>query len=394
MQHYGHSLQPQGTKAGARTMDVVYPLFPHGNPMGMPRGHYPVAVGGFRCVMSGRMMRRCNVQGAVKCSGWNPNEKAYQKPNLDEVANLPDGSRIPVVYLPIMHRDFWKGAEPMIDFLRKIWLQGGTVFFFDDLGKDRCIAGLCYCLFRCTGVDAKEWLKTLIIPQREIDEVFYQLVHHYDVIGDTCFAPEEFRKFILAARIMNHPSGWAIFREAHPNMPYTPGGGLWTPPYTPGGRDARTPGGTDRNARRKEDQAGLVTPRDCQDPLALAEEEIPHYEVGQSSFVPPGQAASSSAGVVNPGTAGAASPRVANPDQPPETRPIWEAVTAQKQRRWRPNAVRNMAPPPQASVRGPYKAYNGENPTPQNAAQARENSFHAVNLVRKCMITDDQLSPA
>ena len=137
MQHYGHSLQPQGTKAGARTMDVVYPFFPHGNPMGMPRGHYPVAVGGFRCIMSGRMMRRCNVQGAVKCSGWNPNEKAYQKPNLDEVANLPDGSRIPVVYLPIMHRDFWKGAEPMIDFLRKIWLQGGTIFFFDDLGKDR-----------------------------------------------------------------------------------------------------------------------------------------------------------------------------------------------------------------------------------------------------------------
>ena len=285
MQHYGHSLQPQGTKASTRTMTLLYPFFPHGNRMGLPGGYYPFAVGGFRCVTDQEQMKRGNVMGAVKCSGWNPNQNAYQKPDNKEVANLPDGTRILVVNFPVTHRDFWKGSEVLVDFVRKILLEGGTVLFFDDLGKDRCISGLCNLLSRCTNIPAKEWLTTLILPQRHVDRVFYELVHHYNLVGAEGYAPKDYRSFILVGRIMDHGTGWAIFREAHPNTPYTPGGGLWTPPQTPGGRNARTPGGTDRNARRKEEEAGNVTPRECEDPPPLGgdDDEITHYYVCQGS---------------------------------------------------------------------------------------------------------------
>ena len=300
---YAPALQPQGTKAGVRTMNMLYPVFPAKNLLGIPGGQRAAAIGGYKCVMDQEKMRRYNVQGCVKCSGFNPNPNAYQKPNPKEVANLPDGSPIPVVNFPVTHRDFWKASEDLVDFVRDIWSRGGTVLFFDDFGKDRCVAGFCYLMFRCTGVPAKEWLTTLILTQRQVDKVFYELVHHYERRGAVGFVPKDYRSFILVARIMDHSSSWAIFREAHPNTPHTPGGGLWTPPFTPRGRNARTPNGTDRNAQRREEEAGNVTPRDLQDLAAVADDEMVYYSSANGLLVPLEQGASSSAGVVNPGTA-------------------------------------------------------------------------------------------
>ena len=132
-----------------------------------------MAIGGFKVGTITALTCGHTIGVMLKCSGHNPTPGAQQKPADSEYAMGRDGQRIPVVHFPVNHKNFWLGAQGIADAVKTCWLERRTPLFFDDRGDGRAIAGACFFLFKSTNKPAKEWLSTLILPNRQVADVFY-----------------------------------------------------------------------------------------------------------------------------------------------------------------------------------------------------------------------------
>ena len=177
------SFSKQGTPNRTTTVTILQVHLPVGNRLKLDAGYYPLAIGGWKVPTDRRETSDKNIGLNVKCSGYNPTPGAQQKPDDHEYALGREGQVIPVIAFPVNHKNFWKGIEPLARGIKKCWREGKTVLFFDDGGDGRAISGVCYFLSRVTGVSGKVWLPTLIVPNRQIADVFYELLHQSDVLG-------------------------------------------------------------------------------------------------------------------------------------------------------------------------------------------------------------------
>ena len=96
------------------------------------------------------------------------------------------------------------------------------------------------------------------MPNRQIADVFYELLNQYDTLKVEFWSPLDYGAFILCARIIDHDSSWPTFRRFNPNAPRTPGGGLWAPVTPRGG--PMTPRARGRRDEERQHQAALATP--------------------------------------------------------------------------------------------------------------------------------------
>ena len=175
------------------------------NPMGIDPGFYNMVIAGWKWTIDSNNITNENVGLIVKCSGWNSFGEA--RPRMEQYGknrNWSDdgkGCQPYKIDFPIMSNDYHKGLRDLNARVRWAWERGYKVVFHCNRGEIRSPLAAAVFMQYASGIEAKWWLTTQIMPARRLGDIFQKWQHQCATGNTRTWCPSNYHNFVTIRRL-------------------------------------------------------------------------------------------------------------------------------------------------------------------------------------------------